>query len=84
MSFLSRVAGLFLRDRVISLFIHQELGVELLLLLIEKNQLMCLGHLVRMPPGHLPGELFQACPIGKRQTQDILEGRGLPAGNTLW
>lgn len=83
MSFLSRVAGLFLRDRDRSLFIHKELGVELLLLLIEKKQLMCLGHLVRVPPGHLPGELLQACPIGKRQTQDILEGWCLPAWNIL-
>ncbi|KAK0147912.1 hypothetical protein N1851_012373 [Merluccius polli] len=25
-----------------------------------------LGHLVRMPPGHLPGEVFRACPTGRR------------------
>ena len=25
-----------------------------------------LGHLVRMPPGRLPGEVFRACPTGRR------------------
>ncbi|XP_077422693.1 uncharacterized protein LOC144052475 [Vanacampus margaritifer] len=24
------------------------------------------GHLVRMPPGRLPGEVFRACPTGRR------------------
>ncbi|KAK3528214.1 hypothetical protein QTP86_026677, partial [Hemibagrus guttatus] len=30
------------------------------------GQLRWLGHLFRMPPGRLPGEVFRACPIGKR------------------
>ncbi|KAK3559006.1 hypothetical protein QTP86_000109 [Hemibagrus guttatus] len=45
---------------------REELGVELLLLHIERGQLRWLGHLFRMPPGRLPGEVFQACPTGKR------------------
>ncbi|KAK3518448.1 hypothetical protein QTP70_000651 [Hemibagrus guttatus] len=66
MSFLCRVAGHSLRDRVRSSVTREELGVELLLLHIERGQLRLLGHLFRMPPGHLPGEVFGACPMGKR------------------
>ncbi|KAK3517672.1 hypothetical protein QTP70_015319 [Hemibagrus guttatus] len=66
MSFLRRVAGRSLRDRVRSSVTWEELGVEPLLLHIEKGQLRWLGHLFRMPPGHLPGEVFRACPTGKR------------------
>ncbi|TWW63631.1 hypothetical protein D4764_03G0006390 [Takifugu flavidus] len=62
MSFLRRVAGLSLRDRVRSSAIREELGVELLLLRFERSQMRWLGHLVRMPPGRLPGEVFRACP----------------------
>ncbi|KAK3564250.1 hypothetical protein QTP86_011970 [Hemibagrus guttatus] len=66
MSFLRRVAGSSLRDRVRSSVTREELGVEPLLLHIERGQLRWLGHLFRMPPGHLPGEVFRACPTGKR------------------
>ncbi|KAK3544065.1 hypothetical protein QTP86_000871 [Hemibagrus guttatus] len=66
MSFLRRVAGRSLRDRVRSSVTREELGVELLLLHIERGQLGWLGHLFRMPPGRLPGEVFRACPTGKR------------------
>ncbi|KAI3356005.1 hypothetical protein L3Q82_017278 [Scortum barcoo] len=76
MSFLRRVAGRSLRDRVRSSVIREELGVEPLLLRIERSQLRWLGHLFRMPPGRLPREVFQACPTGRRpsgKTQDTLE-----------
>ncbi|XP_056896310.1 transmembrane protein 269 isoform X2 [Takifugu flavidus] len=66
MSFLRRVAGLSLRDRVRSSAIREELGVEPLLLRVERSQMGWLGHLVRMPPGRLPGEVFRACPSGRR------------------
>ncbi|KAK3564674.1 hypothetical protein QTP86_024821 [Hemibagrus guttatus] len=66
MSFLRRVVGRSLRDRVRSSVTREELGVELLLLHIERGQLRWLGHLFRMPPGRLPGEVFRACPTGKR------------------
>ena len=66
MSFLRRVAGFSLRDRVRSSVIREELGVEPLLLRIERSQLRWLGHLIRMPPGRLPGEVFRACPTGRR------------------
>ncbi|TWW76581.1 hypothetical protein D4764_13G0012430 [Takifugu flavidus] len=66
MSFLRRVAGLSLRDRVRSSAIREELGVELLLLRVERSQMRCLGHLVRMPPGRLPGAVFRVCPSGRR------------------
>ena len=66
MSFLRRVAGRSLRDRVRSSVTREELRVEPLLLHIERSQLRWLGHLYRMPPGRLPGKVFRACPTGKR------------------
>jgi len=54
MSFLRRVAGLSLRDRVRSSDIRRELGVESLLLRVERSQLRWFGHLIRMPPGASP------------------------------
>ncbi|KAK3544083.1 hypothetical protein QTP86_001214 [Hemibagrus guttatus] len=66
MSFLCRVAGRSLRDRVRSSVTREELGVEPLLLHIERGRLRWLGHLFRMPPVRLPGEVFRACPTGKR------------------
>ncbi|KAK3561342.1 hypothetical protein QTP86_030646 [Hemibagrus guttatus] len=59
MSFLRRVAGRSLRDRVRSSVTREELGVELLLLHIERGQLRWLGF------GCLR-EVFWACPTGKR------------------
>ncbi|KAK3538434.1 hypothetical protein QTP86_002334, partial [Hemibagrus guttatus] len=66
MSFRLRVAVRSFRDRVRSSVTREELGVEPLLLHIERGQLRWLGHLFRMPPGCLPGEVFRACPTGKR------------------
>ena len=66
MSFLRRVAGLSLRDRVRSSAIREGLRVEPLLLHIERSQLRWFGHLTRMPPGRLPGKVFRACPAGRR------------------
>ena len=83
MSFLRRVVGLSLRDRVRSSVIREELGVDPLLHRIEKSQMRWLGHLVRMPPGRLPGEVFRARPTGRRprgRTQDTLERLCLSAG----
>ncbi|KAK3519557.1 hypothetical protein QTP86_003108 [Hemibagrus guttatus] len=66
MSFLRRVAGRSLRDRVRSSVTWEELGAEPLLLHIKRGQLRWLGHLFWMPPGRLLGEVFRACPTGKR------------------
>ncbi|XP_061753818.1 retrovirus-related Pol polyprotein from type-2 retrotransposable element R2DM isoform X2 [Nerophis ophidion] len=66
MSFLRRVAGLSLRDRVRSSAIREELKVKPLLLHIERTQMRWLGHLVRMPPERLPREVFMARPPGRR------------------
>ena len=66
MSFLRRVAGLSLRDKVRSSDIRRELGVEPLLLRVQRSQLRWFGHLIRMPPGRLPLEVFQARPTGRR------------------
>ena len=60
MGFLRRVAGVSLRDRVRSSVIREGLGVEPLLLCVERSQLRWFRHLVRMPPGRLPREVFQA------------------------
>jgi len=64
MVFLHRVAGLSLRDRVRSSDIRREIGEEPLLLCL--SQLRWFGHLIRMPPGCLPLEVFRACPTGRR------------------
>ncbi|KAK5925540.1 hypothetical protein CgunFtcFv8_018055 [Champsocephalus gunnari] len=66
MGFLCRVAGVSLRDKVRSSVIREGLGVEPLLLRVERSQLRWFGHLVRMPPGRLPREVFQAHPAGRR------------------
>nr|XP_054604257.1 uncharacterized protein LOC129165341 [Nothobranchius furzeri] len=66
MSFLRIVSGLSLRDRVRSSVIREGLGVDPLLLHIERSQLRWLEHLVRMPPGSLPGEVFRARPTRRR------------------
>ncbi len=66
MSFLRRVAGRSLRDRVRSSFTREELRVEPLLLHIKRGQLRWLGHLFRMPPGRLLGKVFRARPTGRR------------------
>ncbi|TWW77410.1 Cytoplasmic dynein 2 heavy chain 1 [Takifugu flavidus] len=66
MSFLCRVAGLNLKDRMRSSDIREELGVKPLLLHIKRSQLGWLGHLARMPSGRLPLEVFQTCPTGRR------------------
>jgi len=66
MSFLRRVAGLSLRDRVRSSDIRRNFGVEPLLLRVERSQLRWFEHLIRMPPGRLPFEVFQAHPTGRR------------------
>ncbi|TWW73197.1 hypothetical protein D4764_15G0005910 [Takifugu flavidus] len=64
MSFLPREAGLSLRDRVRSSDIREELGVEPLLLHIERSQLGSARHLARMPSRRLPLEVFRTCPTG--------------------
>uniref|UniRef100_A0A8C6PHS8 Reverse transcriptase domain-containing protein n=1 Tax=Nothobranchius furzeri TaxID=105023 RepID=A0A8C6PHS8_NOTFU len=65
-SFLRRMVGLSLGDRVRSSVIQEGLGVDPLLLHIERSQLRWLGHLVWIPPGRLPGEVFRARPTGRR------------------
>ncbi|XP_061740413.1 uncharacterized protein LOC133541215 [Nerophis ophidion] len=64
-SFLRRVAGLSLRDRVRSSAIREGLTVKPLLLHIERSQMRWFGHLVRMPPERLPREVFRARPTGR-------------------
>ena len=66
MSFLRRVSGLSLRDRVRSSVIRERLKVEPLLLRIERSQMRWLGHLIRMPSERLPHMVFRARPTGKR------------------
>ena len=71
MGFLHRMSGLSLRDRVRSSVIRGGLGVEPLLLCIERSQMRWLRHLVRIPPGRLPGEVFRARPTGRRPREDL-------------
>ena len=69
--FLHRVAGLSLRDRLhtdCDKFSH--LGETMSRAAAPphrwRSHLRWFGHLVRMPPGHLPGEVFWVCPTGRR------------------
>lgn len=55
-----------LRDSMRSSDVRMELKVELLLLRVERTQLRQLGYLAKIPPGLLPEEVFQACPLGRR------------------
>lgn len=64
MSFLRRVDGLSLTDRVRSSAIQEWFGVEPLHLHIEGRQLRRFRHLTS--PGCLLDELFSACPTGRR------------------
>ncbi|KAI3370214.1 hypothetical protein L3Q82_024997, partial [Scortum barcoo] len=78
-SFLRRVAGHSLRDRVRSSVTREELGVEPLLLhIIERSQLRWLRHLFWIPPGRLPREEASGKIPGK--IQDTLERLCLSAG----
>jgi len=45
---------------------RRELGVEPLLLCVERSPLRWFGHLIRTPPGRLPLEVFQVPPTGRR------------------
>ncbi|TWW59137.1 hypothetical protein D4764_06G0006670 [Takifugu flavidus] len=65
-SFLPSPMVMSFGDRVRSSAIRKELGVEPLLLRVERSQMRWLGHLGRMPPGRLPGEVSRACPSGRR------------------
>ena len=78
MSFLRRVAGLSLRDKVRSSDIRRELGVELLR--VERSQLRGFGQdATRAPPfGGFPGTSdWEEIP---RQTQNPLEGLYISSG----
>ncbi|KAK0136588.1 hypothetical protein N1851_027273 [Merluccius polli] len=49
---------------------EEDLGVEPLLLRIERSQLRWFGHLVRMPPIRLYLEVYHAWPTGRRPRAD--------------
>ncbi len=53
-------------SRLLHQVICEDLGVEPLLLCMERSQLRWFGHLERMPTGHLPMEVSLARPAGKR------------------
>ena len=77
MVFFRRVAGFSLRDKVRSSAIWEGLGVEPLLLCVERSQLRWFRHLMRMPPGRLPREVFLARPTGRKQGVDPRPGGGM-------
>ncbi|TWW62770.1 hypothetical protein D4764_04G0014170 [Takifugu flavidus] len=65
-------------ERMRSSAIQEELGVEPLLLRVERSQMRWLGHLVRMPPGRLPGEETPG------KTQDTCPGNAWGFPRTSW
>ncbi|KAI3362663.1 hypothetical protein L3Q82_001737 [Scortum barcoo] len=73
MSFLRRVAGRSLRDRVRSSVTREELRSRepLLLQHREESAEVAWASISWMPPGRLPREVFQACPTtGRRPVED--------------
>ncbi|KAK3541007.1 hypothetical protein QTP86_010128 [Hemibagrus guttatus] len=77
MSFLRRVAGRSLRDRVRSSVTWEELGVEPLLLQIERGQLRWLRHLFSDASGTSP---WRGVPGMPHREEDTLERLCLSAG----
>ena len=72
MSFLRRVAGISLRDRVRSSITRERLGVEPLLLHLERSQLRWFGHLVRMPPSGFLGRSSMYVPLEETRWKDYI------------
>lgn len=64
--FLDRVAVLSFRDWLRSSAIREEVGVEPLLLHIERSQMRWLGNSLRIRPGCLPAEAYSVPPCGMR------------------
>ncbi len=69
MCFLRRVIVVSRRNRMRSSAIQEGLGLELMLLCVERRQVRWFGLLVRMPPGLL-SEVFQAVQPGGSPTAD--------------
>lgn len=65
MSFLRGLPGLSLTDWVRSSDVRRELGAETLLRCVKSSQSRWSGHLIRMPPGRLPLEVFLARPTSR-------------------
>ncbi|VDP52736.1 unnamed protein product [Soboliphyme baturini] len=66
MGILRRVAGLTRLDMVRNSDIRKIIGLEPLVLQIEKSQLRWLGHVLQMAPESKAKQLFLANPTGKR------------------
>ena len=67
MRFLRGVAGVTRLDRIRNTSIRDSLGVEPLLLQIERSQLRWYGHVVRMPHQRLAKQVLLSKPRGKRR-----------------
>ena len=66
MRFLRRIVGVSRMDHISNTRIREAIGVEQLLLQVEKSQLKWLGHLYRMQPTRLAKQAFGAVPDGHR------------------
>lgn len=66
MRFLWRLAGLSFRGTVRSSDIQREPGVEPLLLDVERSRLKWFGHLITLPLGCVPLDVFWACLFGQK------------------
>ena len=66
MRFLRKIMGVTRLDRVRNTVIRETLGVEPLLLSVEKAQLRWYGHVLRMAPDRMARTIFTAVPDGRR------------------
>src|SRR5699024_6250922 len=66
MRFLRRIVGVTRMDRIRNVDIRTALGVEPLLLSVEKSQMRWYGHVLRMAPDRLPRMVYEAVPDGRR------------------
>ena len=66
MSFLQRIEGVTLFNKVLSFEIRKSLNIEHLLLRIERSQLRWYGNVSRMPQERLPKQALLAKANGRR------------------
>ena len=66
MRFLRRILNITRRDRIRNVIVREQLGVESLILSVERTQLVWFGHARRMPIERLVHQIMEAEPLESR------------------